>query len=102
MFERAFKGCFSLLCQKNKNCNFFRRYNRVLSTTNSLPRHISLVMSSPHPEPDGSRSRPDQPPESLQDISLQSLQWLESRGAQNSHNRRSSLSEQMHANNHQR
>ena len=76
------------------------RYNRILSTTNSLPRHISLVMSSPPSMPDGSRADP--PPESLQDISLQSLQWLESRGIHSGHHRRSSLSEQMHSNTYQR
>jgi len=94
------KNKIQLKIETWNNNNFFCRYNRILSTTNSLPRHISLVMSSPPSLPDG--SRPDPPPESLQDLSLQSLQWLESRGIHSGHHRRSSLSEQMHSNGYQR
>ena len=72
--------------------------------TNSLPRHVSMVASSiMRHQMNNNVSQGD---ESLQDLSLQSLQWLESRGLyetnskQNS--RRASLPEQIQANGYYR
>lgn len=75
--------------------------------TNSLPRHVSMMASSMRQQQPNQQN--SQHEESLQDLSLQSLQWLESRGLydnnatrQEKNNRRASLPEQIQANGYYR
>ena len=60
---------------------FFRSLQR--SHSNSLPRNVPSATTSPAFQATSDLNPPPPPPngaESFQDISLQSLQWLESRG----------------------
>ena len=74
--------------------------------TNSLPRHVSMMASSMRQQQHTNQLNSQQAEESLQDLSLQSLQWLESRGLYDNNNttrqernlRRASLPEQIQAN----
>ena len=60
--------------------SFSDNSNQHRHRTNSLPRHISMMASNMRHQQQANQLTSDQAKESLQDLSLQSLQWLESRG----------------------
>ena len=96
---------------KEMNSSQFFSYSRSSQPshrTNSLPRHVSMMASTMSRQQQQQQQNNNNPEESLQDLSLQSLQWLESRGLyetniQDSRNpRRASLPEQIQANGYYR
>ncbi len=81
---------------------------RSRSATRSLPRHVSLMAATSRRLQQSQPSYQQVPnggnegESSMQDLSLQSLQWLESRGLYGSSLRRGSLPEQILAHNYPR